>query len=109
MNRRTMTQYRGICKTIATPEFIRNKTTDEFAMFSKNSQIENTILQKDTENNIVLQKIQLQFCYNKNTNCLEIKNAVNENSENPIENNHKIKPENNVEIIIKIKKIEFKN
>ena len=97
-----MTQYRGVCREIFKPI----KPIEDHLQLIQNPILDNTKLQMDNLNNTVIQKTQLHFWYNKNTKCLENINAVAEFSELPSIDNNKKKLENNVEIIIKIKKIK---
>jgi hypothetical protein len=111
MNRQTMTHYRGICKNIATFSDMKKKEIQQRNYLQKiqPSEIQTTVLQPVTEKESVIQKTQLHFQYNNNTKCLEIVNAVADFFENPGAYNNKKKMQNDVEITIQIKKIEFSN
>lgn len=98
MNRRTMIQYRGICKEI-----------NPCLHTSPRLQTDPIVLPLDTKNTIVTQKTRLHYVYNKITNCLEMKHAVTDFSECSTIHPDKKSPENNVEITIHIKKLKSPN
>ena len=104
VNRRTITQYKGICK-----EIIASKRTSlpllqpNNLKTMENSVMGNTNLQIDKINETVIQKIQLHYSYDNNKKCLEIYNGKKDVFNSVSINDDKQKMENNIKIIIKIK------